>query len=129
MSRHSRQMKRALIHSRQVSRMLIVALAGARLTRAWLHESIGEPFREALIDKLTPDYTSLVSPAELMLRDKATDLITCPHCIGFWFTLLCSVGYRIPIARTVVVALAAAMIQSAIVDHYPRFDHVEPSED
>jgi len=115
-----------------ISSMIVAGLAGTRLVRAWMHEDIGEKPRDALelwassIDTATNDDGDLIvtTPAwKLGTRDFVYDLITCPHCIGFWFTFAATLGLRFRVTRPIVTALAASMILSAFADHYPRFNH------
>lgn len=104
--------------------LLISALAATRLVRAYRFEQIGEPIRDA-IDEWT---SQPVKNSKGQLNVKATkrrewirDLAECPHCSGFWITLGVVLVSRVPAARPVVRALAAATILSAFVDHYPNF--------
>ena len=45
------------------------------------------------------------------------ELISCRHCIGFWFSAACAIGVRFRATRPLVVALAASTIVSTIVRH------------
>ena len=112
---------------------IVAGLAGARLTRAWSHETIGEAVN-APIAEWTMNYEHdadgfITTPSwELSAKNWVADLVDCPYCIGFWLTLACVVGLRFKVTRPVVIALAAAALQSAVVDHYPGFDHGESEQ-
>ena len=107
---------------------LIAGLAGARLTRAFTYETIGERIQAPIAEWTDNfDYDDdgwITTPTwKLMAQNWTRDLVDCPYCIGFWFTLGCVIGLKFKLTRPVVIGLAAAAIQSAAVDHYPRFDH------
>lgn len=106
-------------------RLAVTALAATRLTRALQHEEIGRPFRN-WTDRVLADPPFQVGQplTDTQLRDMAVnewfrELLGCDHCFGFWVALGMSVGWKIPGVRTVVYALAAAAVLSAVVDHYP----------
>ena len=115
---------------------IVAGLAGARLTRAWSYEQIGAELQEQVNHQLSSpffieldDEGVITSPLwRLRLKDFLHDLFDCPYCIGFWLTLACVIGLRFKVTRPVVIALAAAALQSAVVDHYPRFDHGESEQ-
>lgn len=112
---------------------LIAGLAGARLTRAWSFEQIGEEIRnpiEQWAQDVEVDENGVVTTSTVQLRVKAfiDDLVACPYCVGFWLTLGCVIALRFKPTRPLVIGLAAAAIQSAAVDHYPGFDHEEGDE-
>jgi hypothetical protein len=112
---------------------LIAGLAGARLTRAWSYETIGEAVNAPIVEwaeNFSTDDDGVItsSNAELTVKSWVADLVDCPYCIGFWLTLGCVVGLRFRLTRPIVIALAAAAIQSALVDHYPGFDHGESEQ-
>lgn len=101
-----------------IGRVLVTALAGERLRRAWQDEIIGEPIRRRLFA-----YTSNPSQARTRKgkRDRARrefveDLTTCPHCLGFWLTVVAAFGLRIRWSRPIIEALAGAVILSTIVE-------------
>lgn len=111
---------------------IIAGLAGARLTRAWSFETIGEQARTPIdrwVAEVPVEDDGSVNMRGVMLRDFVDDLVHCPFCIGFWLTLGCVVGLRFKLTRPIVLGLAAAALQSAIVDHYPGFDHGVADED
>lgn len=116
-------------------RVLIAALAGTRLTRAWAHETIGELFRipiETWAAKISftpveqPDGTVEVVVTEpawkLAVKPKIEELVGCSHCMGFWLTLGCVIAHRWKVTQPLVEALAAAALVSAVVEQYPGFD-------
>jgi len=112
---------------------LIAGLAGARLTRAWSYETIGEEINTPIVEwaaKFEVDETGHVTTPNSVLRLRAfvEDLVGCPYCIGFWFTLGCVIGLKFKLTRPLVIGAAAAAIQSAIVDHYPGFDNGESQQ-
>lgn len=107
---------------------LIAGLAGARLTRAFTYETIGErlqaPIAEWTDNFEVDDQGRVITPGWLLeARSWVRELVDCPYCIGFWLTLACVIGLRFKVTRPLVIGLAAAALQSAAVDHYPRFDH------
>lgn len=111
---------------------IIAGLAGARLTRAWSYETIGDHARQPIdrwVADVPVDDDGWVNPREVQVRDFVDDLVHCPYCIGFWLTLGCVIGLRFKLTRPLVIGLAAAALQSAIVDHYPGFDHGASDED
>lgn len=123
-----------------ISTMIVAGLAGTRLARAWLHEEVGEPFRQPVEAWAAPNFEMIGEPgsADMIVTDSATMLtvknyvdvlITCPHCIGFWFTLGSVIGLRWKPTRPIVTALAGAMILSAFADHYPGFDPTTDADD
>lgn len=105
-------------------RVVVVALATARLMRAWRHEQIGEPFYNAVQDWSGDPVISdnVVDMRATKAKLWVGDLASCPHCLGFWTSLAFTVAWPWTPARRLVQALAAAMLVSAIVDHYPGFD-------
>lgn len=113
---------------------IIAGLAGARLTRAWSYETIGDEVRRPIEDwamKFEIDQNGFVTTPDWKMKARAfvDDLVGCPYCIGFWLTLSCVIGLRFKATRPIVIALAAAALQSAAVDHYPGFDHGEGAQD
>lgn len=105
---------------------IIAGLAATRLIRAYFHEQIGE-IPKKIVDDWTSQIpiqpgTDQIDMRAVKIRQFIGDLTSCPHCLGFWFTVVCVIGLKIPVARVFVTALAGAMILSAIVDHYPAFD-------
>lgn len=122
-----------------ITTVIVAGLAGARLTRAWLHETVAEPIRKPIqtwADKVdfypveTPEgHTELVvetSPRMLEVKSKVDELINCPHCMGYWLTLGCLLALRFRLTRPLSMALAGAMIVSTFADHYPAFDPTSP---
>jgi hypothetical protein len=117
--------------------VIIAGLAGARLTRAWSYETIGDELQQLVNRQLShPFFIELDDdgvitspPWRLRLKDLLHDLFDCPFCIGFWLTLGCVIALRFKLTRPLVIGLAAAALQSAIVDHYPGFDHGVADED
>lgn len=123
--------------------VIIAGLASTRLTRAWLHETIGEPFREPVqrwADRV--DYTQVrqldgskvemvvsTSNRVLTVKSYVDELINCPHCVGYWFTLGCLLALRVRPLRPLVMALAGATIVSTVADHYPGYDPDEGPDD
>lgn len=111
-----------------IQTVLIAGLAGARLTRAWLHETIGKPLRKPIEDWSAktehPDGEWVILDPPILSATKryVHELVGCPHCMGFWLTLGCVIAYRWRATRPLVVALAGATITSAFADHYPGFD-------
>lgn len=105
---------------------VIAGLAGARLTRAWSFETIGDRLRSPIdewVAEVPVDEDGAVQVRDIQVRDFVDDLVHCPYCIGFWLTLGCAIGLRFKVTRPLVIGVAAAALQSAIVDHYPGFDH------
>lgn len=56
--------------------LAVDALAAFRLTRLATEDTIGRPFRHAVIDR-----AERISPKA---GEWAEELVTCPWCIGFW---------------------------------------------
>jgi hypothetical protein len=111
---------------------IIAGLAGARLTRAWSFETIGGHVRTPIdrwVGEVPFNDDGSVNVRGVEARDFVDDLVHCPFCIGFWLTLGCVIGLRFKLTRPIVLGLAAAALQSAIVDHYPGFDHGVADED
>lgn len=112
-----------------IARIAIIGLAAARLTRAVQHEQIGQPVRDYVDDRLSPDVyppgTLLSGPVQRRADRRAwlLDLATCDHCLGFWIAFGLTVGWRIRPVRLIVEALAASAILSAAVDHYTGWEH------
>jgi len=110
-----------------IQTVIVAGLAGTRLVRAWMYEQIGEPVREPLEDWLAkpvfvvgePD---IIDGPRMNAKAWALDLITCPHCVGVWFTVGCVLALRFRVTRPLVLGLAGATIVSAFADHYPRFN-------
>lgn len=100
-----------------IKRVVVCGLAATRLVRAWRYERIGRPWLKSLMGYLERKPSAR--------RDWLEYLITCPHCLGFWFTLLVTLFWRVRIARPLIEALAGAMIVSAFADHYPQFNFDE----
>lgn len=120
--------------------LIVVALAATRLTRAFLFEKIGEPFRNRASKLTQPRFEMIGEPgdAEMVVLDNARtlaikewfdELINCSHCVGFWFALGCVVASRFRPPRPFVRALAAAALHSAIVEHYPEYEPADPDDD
>jgi len=121
-----------------MKRMIVAGLAATRLVRAWNYELIGEKPREAALRWLAkPVYTPLpptgmsratdqVNVRATLTKEWVSNLLECPHCLGFWLTLGCAAVYPSRRGRIVVDALAGAMILSAIVQWFPGFDFEEP---
>lgn len=122
-----------------ISTVIVAGLAGTRLTRAWLHETIGEPFRhpiQAWAEKVDfypvvneHGHTELVvetSSTMLEVKSKVDELINCPHCMGYWLTLGCLLALRFRLTRPLALALAGSMIVSVFADHYPAYDPTDP---
>lgn len=116
----------------RLARTVVIALAATRLLRALQHEQIGDPVRARIdrwLDRPLPGATNepgQISADDLnamVRRDWIRDLATCDHCIGFWTALTVTIAWRIPPARPIVEALAAAALLSAIVDHYPNWSY------
>lgn len=110
-------------------RLIVAGLAATRLVRAYMFEEIGEPVSERVEKYLdTPVIRNRqIDMRAMSIKGWAKDLVTCPHCLGFWATFAFVIGYRFRPARAVIEALAGAMILSAIVDLYPDFE-LEPDE-
>ena len=118
---------------------VVAALAGARLTRAWLHEEVGEPFREPIEEWADPSTSYEIHDDgtvdvldrwhERIAKKYIDDLVTCPFCIGFWFTFAAAVLLRSRWTRPLAIGLAGAALQSAIVEHYPQFDPDDKGDD
>lgn len=120
--------------------VIVAGLSGARLTRAWLHEKVGEPFREPIEKWAEVNFELHGEPgaADVVVTDSATvvtvkeyvhELVTCPFCIGFWFTFASAVLLRWTWSRPLVYGLAGAALQSVIVEHYPQFDPEDDGDD
>lgn len=124
-----------------MNRVIVVvmsALAATRLMRAWLHEQVGEPFRQPLeewLDDPVPyidgtdqlDIAFMDTPS-FRIKSWLFDLITCPHCLGFWTTLALILAWPIRPVRRLTEALAGAMLLSWFVDTYPAFDPEQDPE-
>jgi len=104
--------------------LLVVGLAGYRLTRVVTSDSISDPFRAWLWDRaythagMTYDFQhDTQAPA---VRSKAWrwvyDLLSCPYCLGFWLTLAVWWGYTFgpEWVERGVEALAAVGVQAFI---------------
>ncbi len=112
---------------------IIAGLAGARLTRAFTYETIGERIQAPIAewtDNVEFGDDGVITTPNWMLeaRSWVRELVDCPYCIGFWLTLACVIGLRFRLTRPLVIGLAAAALQSAAVDHYPGFDHGEAEQ-
>lgn len=115
------------------SRTVVAALAATRLVRAWRYEVIGERPRTALLEWLDKPVLRPVAPGhpdELNIRATAAkewagELVDCPHCLGTWIAIGCSIGLGQRRLRPVIEGLAAAMILSMIVQWFPGFDFEE----
>lgn len=106
--------------------LLVPFLAAYRLVRAWFWEEIGEKPRVALEDFLekpvmtwTPKHGHVVWLGPTYVKGWLYKLITCPYCTGFWLTLGMVILRRVPLARRLVEALAAATLLCVALDHYP----------
>ncbi len=114
-----------------MNRVIVVvlsALAATRLMRAWLFEQVGEPFREPLVEWLEQPVidNGVVDLRATSAKNWAYDLVTCPHCLGFWTTFVFILAWPFRPARRLIEALAGAMLLSWFVDTYPAFN---PDED
>lgn len=115
------------------STTVVAALAATRLVRAWKYEVIGEQPRAALLkwlDKpvmldIPPGHPEQVNVKATAAKEWAAELVDCPHCLGTWIAIGCSIGLRQRQLRPVIEGLAAAMILSMIVQWYPGFDFKE----
>lgn len=76
--------------------VLIAALAGHRAAQAITVEKISEPFRRRLLMWSIADDQG---PREYEIRAKINQLLTCPHCLGFWLTGLGLIGLSLSTRR------------------------------
>lgn len=113
-----------------IERVIVAGLGATRLVRAWKYEEIGEAPREAALGWLAKPVTapggSRVNVRATKAKEWAGDLLDCPHCFGFWLTVVCVVMLRFRSSRWLVEALAGAALLSAVVQWYPGFDFEEP---
>lgn len=109
-------------------RTVIGGLAATRLVRAWKFEQIGEAPSAKIIAWLDEPVTrgTRVIMRPTMLKQWVKDLLECPHCLGFWLTVMCVVALRHRPARWFIEGLAGSMILSTIVQWYPGFSYEEP---
>lgn len=115
-----------------IQTVIVAGLAGTRLVRAWMYEQIGEPVREPLEEWLAKpvfvDDTDIVDGSRTNAKAWGLDLVTCPHCVGVYFTIGCVLALRFGVTRPLVLGLAGATIVSAFADHYPGFKPEEGDE-
>lgn len=114
----------------QLERTVIAGLAATRLIRAWKFEQVGEkPYRFVQDWAHTPVLiagTSEVNVRATVAREWVGDLAECPHCAGFWLSVLCAIGYRVRPLRPLIEGVAGAMILSTFVQWFPGFSFEEP---
>lgn len=110
--------------------LIVTALAAYRLVRAWFWEEIGEKPRQAAEEWLSQPVVveGEVWVEETYVKGWLYKLITCPYCLGFWICLGVVVARRVPFARRVVDALAAATIVAVALDWYPDKAHEAADE-
>jgi len=111
------------------ARYLVAGLAATRLVRAWKYEEVGERPREKVLGWLERPVLRKQSD-EVDVRATAVkewfhELLDCPHCLGVYLSIGCSLALGNRRTRPIVEGLAAAMILSLIVQWMPGFDFEE----
>lgn len=102
-----------------IGRVIVAGLAGERLRRAWQDEVIGQGIRKRIFEwtSVAPITDDPKADHRAATRREFVDELTaCPHCLGFWLTLVATVGLRVKLVRVVIEGLAAAMLLSTIVE-------------
>lgn len=100
--------------------LLIAALAGERLRRAWQDESIGEPLRRRLFgwtSKITENPDGTLNVSSMRRREWVAELVSCPYCLSTWLCIAMSVGWMIRPLRPIITGVAAAMLVAVYHDN------------
>lgn len=114
-----------------IEESVIAGLAATRAVRAWRYETIGEKPREAVMAVLARPVmhrNGTVNVRATMTKEWLAELLDCPHCLGFWTTVVSVVALRSRHLRPLVLAFAGSMILSAMVQWYPGFSFEEPED-
>jgi len=103
--------------------LLLAGFAGHRAARAVAVDDITEHWRTSLV---IWSIHHEASDAQVKRRTFFADLVTCPHCVGFWLTatavLALATGNRW--LRLAVTIWAAAGVQALLTSAETRLDGI-----